>query len=247
MYFAHVFVGEQFDRIPNELCFICGEPALTAEHVPPDSIGGRKLLNSCQQCNNELGTRIDEPFSQRVLQSYRGRFLDPTRTMPGARRVDIHLGVDENRAITHVGTSFDHDPDLVAVTKGGGRFELMFTKPDDHAVQCGLLKSCYLAESALVGRPLAGPRATTMRSELSSILSGNAPNASSLGEVVVIYAATSAPDRGKVRPSYAVGRVESEPATMPLISYGRYACEPVFMDDPGLAEIVSEWPPADDK
>ena len=93
MYFAHVFVGEQFDRIPNELCFICGEPALTAEHVPPDSIGGRKLLNSCQQCNNELGTRIDEPFSQRVLQSYRGRFLDPTRTMPGARRVDIHLGL----------------------------------------------------------------------------------------------------------------------------------------------------------
>ena len=151
-----------------------------------------------------------------------------------------------NCAITHVGTSFDHDPDLVAVTKGGGRFELMFTKPDDHAVQCGLLKSCYLAESALVGRPLAGPRANAMRSELSSIMRGNAPNASSLGEVVVIYVPTSAPDRGKARPSYAVGRVETEPAAMPLISYGRYACEPVFMDDPGLAEIVSGWPPVAD-
>jgi hypothetical protein len=32
---------------------------LTAEHVPPQSFGGRELLLTCKKCNNEAGTLLD--------------------------------------------------------------------------------------------------------------------------------------------------------------------------------------------
>lgn len=240
--FVQVFGGDEFDRIRNLTCFVCGDPAATAEHVPPASVGGRELLNACKRCNNELGARIDEPLSRRVRHRYRGRFMDPAQTVPGARRVDVYLGVDEERAITHVGTSFDHDPDLVALTGGGGQFELTFSEPDPHAVQCGLLKTCYLAESALIGRPLQGAQADAVRSHLVSIVEGNAPDASTLVEVEVIHAPTSLQLAKRSRPRFAVGRVSDERQPVPLISYGRFACFPVFTEDPDLAEVVAAWP-----
>jgi hypothetical protein len=32
---------------------------LTAEHVPPQSFGGRELLLTCKKCNNDAGTLLD--------------------------------------------------------------------------------------------------------------------------------------------------------------------------------------------
>jgi hypothetical protein len=147
--------------------------------------------------------------------------------------------------VVGVATSFEHDPDLMALFQRGGPFEFTFTQPDPHAVVYGLIKSCYLAESVLVGRPLRGERADAVRTQLVSILDGNPPDALSLGEVLevveVIYARTSLQVDGRSRPRYAVGYREGAP-TMPLISFGRYACSPVFTDDDELAEIVAAWP-----
>src|SRR5687768_7531003 len=34
--------------------------AVTFEHVPPESVGGRELVLTCALCNNESGTRLDK-------------------------------------------------------------------------------------------------------------------------------------------------------------------------------------------
>ena len=33
--------------------------SLLAEHVPPESLGGRELLLTCRSCNNSSGTKLD--------------------------------------------------------------------------------------------------------------------------------------------------------------------------------------------
>jgi hypothetical protein len=38
---------------------------LTEEHVPPDKVGGRKLVLTCKACNNIAGTRLDRPAADR--------------------------------------------------------------------------------------------------------------------------------------------------------------------------------------
>src|SRR5687767_9284936 len=35
------------------------EEQLTADHVPPESVGGKELLLTCAPCNNRAGTRLD--------------------------------------------------------------------------------------------------------------------------------------------------------------------------------------------
>jgi hypothetical protein len=56
------------DDAPRYVCPLCDEPFrreavlsgdLTAEHVPPDSFGGRELLLTCRVCNNTAGTSVD--------------------------------------------------------------------------------------------------------------------------------------------------------------------------------------------
>ncbi len=55
-----------FDQ-PTYACPICLTPftiealadkRLSAEHVPPKSVGGRELLLTCKVCNNSAGTKL---------------------------------------------------------------------------------------------------------------------------------------------------------------------------------------------
>lgn len=59
-------LGEDFG--PAYVCPICDRAfpeaavaagVLTAEHVPPQSFGGRELLLTCKKCNNDAGTLLD--------------------------------------------------------------------------------------------------------------------------------------------------------------------------------------------
>jgi hypothetical protein len=57
----------QFEQ-PTYACPIClkefteealADGRLSAEHVPPESVGGRELLLTCKACNNTAGTKLD--------------------------------------------------------------------------------------------------------------------------------------------------------------------------------------------
>jgi hypothetical protein len=44
-----------------------GSGELTAEHVPPDKLGGRPLVLTCRKCNNEAGTQADAHAVARAI------------------------------------------------------------------------------------------------------------------------------------------------------------------------------------
>jgi hypothetical protein len=62
------------DGKPVYLCPLCECPiskedflaeALTAEDVPPTSVGGKKIVLTCQRCNNDQGSKIDSHLPKR--------------------------------------------------------------------------------------------------------------------------------------------------------------------------------------
>ncbi|MCM4078305.1 HNH endonuclease [Paractinoplanes hotanensis] len=50
---------EPIHRRVFERCPICGDPATSEEHVPPERIGGKKLTLTCEPCNNRLGSYVE--------------------------------------------------------------------------------------------------------------------------------------------------------------------------------------------
>lgn len=55
--FGPAYVCPICDKAFSEAAVLAG--VLTAEHVPPQSFGGRELLLTCKKCNNEAGTLLD--------------------------------------------------------------------------------------------------------------------------------------------------------------------------------------------
>jgi hypothetical protein len=57
--------GTSFERTLAPICLApftieaLLEKRLSAEHVPPKSVGGRELLLTCTVCNNSAGTKLD--------------------------------------------------------------------------------------------------------------------------------------------------------------------------------------------
>lgn len=94
-------IKETFDTdAPMYVCPICeasfrrdavetGE--LTAEHVPPESLGGRELVLTCKSCNNNAGSELDAEAHKKEIVA-----LALAGEVEGAIPVDIV--VDELRA-----------------------------------------------------------------------------------------------------------------------------------------------------
>jgi hypothetical protein len=40
-------------------CPICGAQATTLEHIPPQSLGGKKMTRTCEPCNSRLGGYVE--------------------------------------------------------------------------------------------------------------------------------------------------------------------------------------------
>jgi hypothetical protein len=84
-----------FDQ-PTYPCPICLTPftiealadkRLSAEHVPPKSVGGRELLLTCKGCNNSAGTKLDADAKTKedVRIALAGRLGRPHRRLVCAR------------------------------------------------------------------------------------------------------------------------------------------------------------------
>jgi hypothetical protein len=94
---------------PVYVCPICDRgfrrPAveagvLTAEHVPPDSLGGRELLLTCKDCNNTAGTELDAHARRKenVLDVMKGEPIRPLKVRVEHRghRVNARLMVSDS-------------------------------------------------------------------------------------------------------------------------------------------------------
>jgi hypothetical protein len=56
---VEVTLIEPINRREFERCPICGDPATSKEHFPPERIGGKVLTLTCEQCNNKLGSNVE--------------------------------------------------------------------------------------------------------------------------------------------------------------------------------------------
>jgi hypothetical protein len=78
------------------------EQQLSAEHVPPETVGGRELLLTCKPCNNRAGTRLDADANraEQMRQFVAGNTIDLIRlkvTFPDVGWVAADLQVSEDR------------------------------------------------------------------------------------------------------------------------------------------------------
>lgn len=182
-----------------ETCPICGEPATTDEHVPPESMGGSVMTKTCSPCNNGLGTRVEADLTD---------WHDQVLTLPGFSG-DALPG---RRASSRILWRTTTDGKFVLVIDGNhdrgigdllqsGQLELDALLPDENRYRLGLLKQVYLAGYIDHGGP--PPDCDGIRADL--------------------IAARDAPDRESVPPSrialsLEVLRVDGESRSAPPLA-----------------------------
>ncbi|WAC12415.1 HNH endonuclease [Dyadobacter pollutisoli] len=130
---------------------------LTIDHVPQQSLGGRKLVVTCRKCNNDAGWQI-EPHLKGAME------LFVNRDFPEHRAITVDLDVGEQKTLrgiltrTHLGVANfllsekNNDKRLVEkwnakIDKGLTEFSakpLSKTKILDTKVLVSLLKAAYL-------------------------------------------------------------------------------------------------------
>lgn len=148
-------------------CPICGEPATTAEHVPPQRLGGARMTRTCARCNHSFGALVeadlvdwfDDAWSASSLQS---------DVVPGRRQTSRLLRrwtSDGRFVLLPEGIG---DPAVEEILAAGGDVTLEVSPPDQNRCRLALLKSMYLALCIKSGVPEGEP-ADGIRAELLAV------------------------------------------------------------------------------
>ncbi|MFJ1541905.1 HNH endonuclease [Micromonospora chalcea] len=148
-------------------CPICGDPATTEEHVPPQRLGGTRMTRTCARCNNSFGTLLeadlvdwfDEAWSTSSFQS--GAVAGRRQTSRLLRRWTSDgqfVFLPEGRC----------DPAVGEILAAGGDVTLEVSPPDQNRCRLALLKSMYLALCIRAGVPEGEP-ADRLRAELLAV------------------------------------------------------------------------------
>lgn len=148
-------------------CPICGDPATTDEHVPPQRLGGTKMTRTCARCNHGFGALVeadlvdwfDEAWSAPSFQS---------DAVPGKRQTSRLLRrwtPDGKFVFLPEGRI---DPAVADILAAGGDVTLEVSPPDQNRCRLALLKSMYLAWCIHAGVPEGEP-ADQLRAELLAV------------------------------------------------------------------------------
>ena len=124
-------------------CPICGEPATTAEHVPPAAIGGLRTTRTCEPCNNRLGALVEPDFIAWVegallLPAFSGDAIRGPR-YPGRL---LHRATPNAEPVFIISIA---DDDPIGELLASGTANLTATVPDENRKRLGALKHAYLA------------------------------------------------------------------------------------------------------
>lgn len=230
------------DRVTFDRCHIClSTGPLTAEHVPPEAVGGRVLTSTCGPCNHKLGSLIDKP----LVDSMFGRFksfklsTEASNGVPGLRtyrNVRLARGNGQELAIWIDGVK---NAEQAKLLEGATEFESKMLLPDPKAVYLGELKNLYLACCVIAGEILSGETADRVRKDLVAIRD----DASQLVDRDIVDVKrwirhVDPFDAEVTRPgSLPVYQavVAREHRLIPAVAWRNYTCESPFDDSPELA------------
>ena len=94
--------GVEFRMADAYICPLCqhvyaiAHDALTLEHVPPESVGGKPILVTCKACNNSQGADLDVYLMNELEISHNLSHLD---TIPQKSRIAFN-GIEINAQTT---------------------------------------------------------------------------------------------------------------------------------------------------
>lgn len=231
-----------FDRCP--VCLSTG--SMTAEHVPPEAIGGRVMTSTCDRCNHELGSLVDRPFVDSMFGRF-GNFKLSTEASNGVkgfrsyRNVRLAGGRDHDRAVWIDG---EKNSDLAQLLAGATQFEAKMQIPDPKAVGLGELKNLYLACCVIAGEILSGETAERVRTDLVAVRDNRTELAD--GDVVDVtqWVRHVQPFEAEVtkpgsRPIYQAA-VARDGRLIPAAGWRNYTCESPFSDSLALSARLAE-------
>lgn len=156
-------VIEPIRRRVFESCPICGDPATSEEHVPPERIGGKKLTLTCEPCNNRLGSYVEPD----LIDWFEGAITRPllrSAAVQGPRKEKRLLVRNTPNGAPVLVVEGRAHPDLPAMLASG---EIALDAPLPNWGRCmtALLKHAYLAACLVYGR-LEGEVADEIRRDL---------------------------------------------------------------------------------
>lgn len=161
-----------------DVCPICLTPGPTsAEHVPPEKLGGHRMTLVCAPCNNTFGTRLEADLLDWRDDALRVRAsADNVR---GARTIGRVL---RRTAATgeFVLMASDTKDSALHQMLSSGEFQFEFAPPDRRKVRLAALKSSYLAVCLEQRRIPMTATAEAVRAEL--IAARDAPDRHAIPE-----------------------------------------------------------------
>lgn len=146
-----------------ESCPICGDDATHAEHVPPESMGGRVMTRTCGPCNNGLGSKVEAD----LVDWHDGALTFPRFSADGV------LGARRSKRILY---RLTREGAFVLIVDGnidpavrdmleGGQIDLRALLPNINRARLALLKHAFLSACLQVGL-LKSAEADAVRAEL---------------------------------------------------------------------------------
>lgn len=164
---AHSVIGTPFEgAVPGEAKYMCplcrslftreavASKLLTAEHVPPGSLGGRELVLTCKKCNNDDGSDLDARAREleTMVAILRGTSTDPAS-------IKVHIGSTTLRG-NIVGQTLKlpkkiNSPDAIKEIVGGqwktAQWQFDKRKDADNGGRCSWIRAGYLVLFAAFG------------------------------------------------------------------------------------------------
>jgi len=170
--------AESFARVRPDLydrpiypCPIClatftiealAQKQLSAEHVPPESLGGQELLLTCRNCNNSSGTKLDAHarIKEDVQLALAGTLGHPhrVRAMFGDLVVNAELHTSGGKYSLQVPTKINKpgtSDTLQSVARMGAQLTVGHERYADLGEKISWFRSGYLALVAVTGYELA--------------------------------------------------------------------------------------------
>ena len=175
----------QFFERGNTHCPICLTPftepdvragkVVTLEHAPQKSVGGKHACLTCKQCNTGVSAGVDRAVADyHRAQDDGGYYMTVEEDGERAKLHPKHVQIDHEAGTVKISRELHKVPANMRrwLTDSPPQVKLTWTRPTDHAIGMGLLKSAYLMVFSLLGeagyRYAQGEAVSSIREQLLS-------------------------------------------------------------------------------
>lgn len=154
---------DQIEPYHFHACPICFADATDLEHVPPESLGGRVITSTCEDCNNRFGSPFEEELRLHTRNAIRAPAFSGGPVQGRRRAKEVTVYRQQDGAFAAV---VDNPDPAVEEMLRNGSMDMSFRLPRPALWQTALLKQAYLAACVYLRQIPRTPHAEAVRFEL---------------------------------------------------------------------------------